>query len=84
MVFLALTRNGLNEAIKLAESRDITIWCGADVISETEYKALTLNPVSRFNYGLFNENTEVVADAIDTIGEHHPNEIVWVEHVPNS
>lgn len=84
MVFLAITPNGLNEALKLSVNREISIWCGADAISESEYNSLQDVSVSRFVYSLSNESSEVLADAISTIEEHHPNETVWVEHVRQS
>jgi hypothetical protein len=84
MVFLAITPNGLNEALKLSVNREIDVWCGADAIPETEYNSLQGVSISRFVYTLSNESSEVLADAISTIEEHHPNETVWVEHVCQS
>lgn len=82
MVVLALTPNGLREALNLLETQKISVWCGADAISEAEFKALEGKAVSRFVHGLADGNAEALADAVGTIEEHHPGEIILVEHVP--
>lgn len=81
MVFLAITQHGLKEAIHLAKSTNVALWCGADAITDTEYKKLAGVQLSRFDYTLFGETAEVVQDAVDTIAEHHPRESVWVEQI---
>src|SRR5439155_23980334 len=37
--------------------------------------------LTRFSYPLANATSQVIADASGTIEEHHPGEIVWVQHV---
>jgi hypothetical protein len=34
-----------------------------------------------FTYPLSNATREVLVDALGTVVEHHPREIVWVQHV---
>lgn len=82
MVFLALTPAGLRHAIALSKASPFPIWCGADAVSESDYEALDAVDVSRFIYPLAGESREILQGAIETIAEHHPNETVWVEHVP--
>ena len=36
--------------------------------------------VTRFSYPLAEATVEVIADALVTVGEHHPSEIIWVQH----
>ena len=79
MVFLALTPAGLRQAIKLAETQALSIWCGADAISEADYAKLGGFDVSRFIYPLVGEPKDVLQDALDTIAEHHPNATIWIE-----
>ncbi len=79
MVFLAITPNGLNDALRLAQDRATAIWCGADAISEEDYAKLKHEYVSRLVYGLSGESADVIAGALETIEEHHPGETVWVE-----
>lgn len=79
MVLLALTASGLEDARRLTEGSDTAIWCGADAISDEDYAQLKNNNVSRFVYNLAGEGPDVLAGAIETIEEHHPNQTVWVE-----
>lgn len=79
MVFLAITSAGLGDALRLRGDAAVAVWCGSDAISDADYAALTEANVSRFAYPLQSESGDVIAGAIETIEEHHPNEIVWVE-----
>lgn len=82
MVLLAITPSGLEDALRLAEGRETAIWCGADAISDGDYAKLKHNNVSRFVYGLAGEGQDVLADAIATIEEHHPNQTIWIQKCP--
>ena len=79
MVFLAVSATGLRQAIKLAETQSVSIWCGSDAIGDADYHALSGLDVSRFSYPLLGEPKDVLQDALDTIAEHHPNATIWVE-----
>jgi hypothetical protein len=79
MVILAISASGLQDALRLTESRDADVWCGADAISEVDYVALKNHRLSRFTYPLQGESVETIAGAVDTIEEHHPGETLWVE-----
>jgi hypothetical protein len=76
MVLLAITPSGLKDALRIAEGGKTAIWCGADAISDEDYANLKRNHVSRFIYRLAGQGQDVLAGAIDTIEEHHPNQIV--------
>jgi hypothetical protein len=77
MVFLAISASGLAEAISLACGAPV--WCGSDAISEEAFCELQGQNVSRFVYPLAGQGAEILADAVATIREHHPNERIWVE-----
>ena len=83
MVFLALTRAGLVDALAAAASSGAAVWCGADTVSEADYAAL-LRPgldISRFDYPLGGpDSADIVEGALATIAEHHPGATLWVEH----
>lgn len=79
MVFLAITSAGLQDALRHRRDAAIAIWCGSDAISEADYAVLTDVNVSRFGYPLLSEGDDLIAGAIETIEEHHPQETVWVE-----
>lgn len=79
MVFLALTPVGLAEALRVRGDKEDAVWCGSDAISEADYDALESANVSRIVYPLQGQDSEVLAEALGTIDEHHPGETVWVE-----
>jgi hypothetical protein len=79
MVLLAISVVGLEDALRLATDPAVSVWCGADAISETEYQTRCIPRLSRFIYSLQGETQEVMEGALDTIREHHPDEVVWVE-----
>jgi hypothetical protein len=81
MVFLAITPDGLSKAMQMAATTGTSVWCGADAISELDYANLKPRGLSRFNYQLGSLDADSMADALQTIGEHHPGETVWVESV---
>lgn len=80
MVSLALTPAGLSEAIALSD-RQSPVWCSASAIGDPEFSGLAAQNVTRFVHSLSGPNqAELVADALATIAEHHPNQRVWVEN----
>lgn len=79
VVLLAITPNGLKDALREAARSGTTIWCGAGAVSEEDFNALKVPGLTRFNYPLEERDPLVLADALDTIEEHHPGEVVWVE-----
>ena len=79
MVLLAITPAGLKDALRLAVDKSVSVWCGADAISEAEYAALDAPQISRFFYPLQGESRNLLDDALGTIREHHPGEVIWME-----
>lgn len=80
MVFLALTRAGLAEALALAGGSPV--WCCAAAITEEEFAARHLPNLTRFAFELGSSGTQFHIDqALADIEEHHPNERIWVEHL---
>ncbi|GAB2828689.1 hypothetical protein GCM10027276_34510 [Comamonas piscis] len=82
MVFLAITPEGLQQALSAAEKTGQPVWCGSNAISEEAFSAMTGSGLSRFNYALDPQDVDSLADALDTIAQHHPASIVWLETVP--
>ncbi len=76
MIYLALTAGGLQQAIRSARAED-AIWCGSDAISEDAYAALEGVNLSRFDDAL--RDRSLVNEALLTIEEHHPGQVIWVE-----
>jgi hypothetical protein len=83
MVYLALEPRAASEAIRHAIDAGWFVWMGSDAISPEEHKRLSLNgaKLTRFSYPLANASPDDIASALGTIEEHHPGEIVWVQHV---
>jgi hypothetical protein len=80
MVFLALSQEGLAEALRIATPEGGAVWCGADAMSEEQFASLSGSKnLTRFTYSLQDADAEVLAGALATIEEHHPRERVWVE-----
>ena len=79
IVFLAISPNGLKEAIELASATGSAVWCSSDAVSEEEYQSLQGLPVSRFSYPLSGESLDVLQGAIYAIEEHHPGATIWTE-----
>lgn len=75
MILLAITPQGLREALEVASGHH-RIWCGSDAVSELDEAC---KRVSRFNYPLKGVGKDVLEDALETIKEHHPDQIIWVE-----
>ncbi|MES2185540.1 MAG: hypothetical protein V4505_13385 [Pseudomonadota bacterium] len=82
MVFLAFTSGGLAQALRLRESVPLNVWCGASAISEDELGQGAMKGVTRFAYNFSGGDVDELAGALDTIGQHHPGELVWIEGMP--
>ena len=80
MVFLAITRHGLENALRRVIGDGASVWCGADAISQDEFAARKGTGLTRFEYEL--GARDLLPDALATIAEHHPGEVVWVEAEP--
>jgi hypothetical protein len=78
-VYLAITAEGLRDALELAKGLGVAVWCGADSISSEDFDELACANVTRFDYCLIDADEGTIADALSTIQEHHPGERIWVE-----
>jgi hypothetical protein len=79
MIYLAITPQGLQKALQSATEVGATVWCGSDAISQEDFAAFAGGDVSRFTYSLGDASADVLAGAIATIREHHPDSTIWVE-----
>jgi hypothetical protein len=79
MVYLAISQQGLAEALHAATLTGHAVWCGSDAISDAEYQTKKMKNVSRFMYPLQAAEPSELKGALATIAEHHPNETIWVE-----
>jgi hypothetical protein len=83
MVCLALEPEAASEAIRLATSTGWSVWVGSDAITQEEHQQFSGAGlrITRFVYPLAEATPELVADVLGEIEEHHPNEIIWVQHI---
>lgn len=79
MVYLALTPQGLRDVLDPSEAAKTPIWCSADALSEAEFEKLERGNITRFTYSLADADIATIQDALATIEEHHPGELVWIE-----
>lgn len=79
MVFLAISKEGLAEALQLVGPSGGAVWCGSNAISEDEDRARADSNLSRFVYPIDGSDAAAMDDALLTIEEHHPGERIWVE-----
>ena len=81
MVFLALTRQGLDELIALNNASAVSVWCGSNVLTEAEYDDMSGMNISRFVYPLASPADANFSSALETIADHHPEEKIWIENL---
>jgi hypothetical protein len=79
VVFLAITPMGLKDAMREAAGSSTAVWCGADAVTEQDFAAMMGKGLTRFAYPLGARDPLVLEGALDTIGQHHADEVVWVE-----
>jgi hypothetical protein len=79
MVFLAVNRSGYEAYRALGISG--ALWVGAGVLSDEELASLRRLgvDVTNFNYEIELHDSEVISGAVDTIKEHHPGEVLWMQ-----
>ena len=79
MVFFATTRKGFDEYIALNVTAPL--WLSASVSNGYEVRRLrdAGKNVTTFDYEINSSDAEVLADAIDTIREHHPRDSIWAD-----
>jgi hypothetical protein len=79
VVFLAITPRGLKDALREFSGSRTAVWCGADAVSEEDFVALRGAYLTRFSYELGARDPLALEDALETIDQHHPDEVVWIE-----
>lgn len=81
MVYFALTQQGFRKILSDTDEAKAHVWCGADVLSEEEFEQLGRGNVTRFSCSFANADKAALKDALSTIEEHHPGEVIWVEGI---
>lgn len=83
MVIFITTRNGYEEIKPLIFSTQYPVWVGAGVLSQQEIDAIRMLGVelTNFSYVINPDNRDHIECALETIGQHHPNQRVWFERI---
>ena len=81
MVYLVLNAQSLQEILDTSELAKMSVWFGANALSEAEFAKLQGSNFTRFTYSFENCDNATIQRAVSTITEHHPGERVWVECV---
>lgn len=81
MVFFVISRKGFEDYLTFKEKLAAPLWISAGVISQSELESLRYSgaDVTDFNYAIGLNENEIIDDAIETIKEHHPDEVIWVQ-----
>lgn len=81
MVYLVITREGLQQLLPTLTDETTAVWCSADALTPAEFERLARGNITRFDYSIAGADNATVASAVQTIEEHHPGERVWIEAV---
>jgi len=81
MVIFALTKDGYEEIADMIQSAEFSVWVNKGVLTDEEMNNLRRAGVSLTNFTNYIAPTKLnaILEALETIGEHHPGERVWVE-----
>lgn len=86
MVFFILTRDGLDELRSSFGRVPPSMWVNKDALSVDEIEALRKDGIEVTNFVRYIDpfNESAVADAVNNIQDHHPEQRVWVEFAASS
>jgi len=82
MVFFVLTRTGYEELLnRFGKMVPNPLWANKDVFSADELDEMRQqgSEVTNFTYIVNIQDSVEIAEAVQTIQEHHPGQRVWVE-----
>jgi hypothetical protein len=81
MVFLILTKDGIDDAMEAAQVAKASVWVNADLIEPPEVSRLCAGglALTTMTYPIDPLDCEEVEETVNTIREHHPGEVLLVE-----
>jgi hypothetical protein len=81
LVFLALTRAGLDELSEVFGRLPSPLWVNDGLLSDEELAELRAKgaDVTNFSYRIEPGDTAAIEDALAVISEHHADQRIWVE-----
>lgn len=83
MVLFALTKHGLTEMLDLARGGRSAIWVNDGLLDAMKIGQLRADGLDLTNFVNWIDpaNEEAVQDAVKTIREHHPNQVLYIERI---
>jgi hypothetical protein len=78
MVFFVLTRSGFDDVRPRIDLARDAVWINASVLSQSEVDELRVGGWNLTTFTNLSDLNDLASD-IETIREHHPNEVVWAE-----
>lgn len=81
MFFFVISRKSFEDYLLLEEKLSAPLWVSAGILSTSELESLRCRgaDVTDFSYEIGLNENEIIDDAIETIREHHPSEVIWVQ-----
>ncbi|HTM80615.1 hypothetical protein [Asticcacaulis sp.] len=81
MAFLIMTRAGLDTITEQFDKFPPNLWVNQGVLTEVELQTYRGKGISitNFTYDIPLNDRAAISDAMETISEHHPDEVVYVE-----
>jgi hypothetical protein len=82
MVILVLTKHGFQEIEAILKNPNIKCWINQHILTKdeiTEYKNKGIH-ITDFVYDIDSNSEEQINNALELLHEHHPGEVVFVEH----
>jgi hypothetical protein len=83
LVFFALTKHGLTEIFDLTKGKSASIWVNQGLLDAAELNRLRSEGfnLTDFAYWIDPSDEPYVREAVETIREHHPNQVLYIERV---
>lgn len=83
LVLFALTKQGLAEMLDLARGGKIAIWINKGLLDEPDINRIRAEgfDLTDFVHWIDPVNEVAVAEAAETIREHHPGHVLYIERV---
>lgn len=81
--FLVLEAGAVSDALATAKLCNGHVWLGTNAVSEPEFHRLVSQGhlITRFSHAVTAEDRPQIQEALETMREHHPNVVVWVQFV---
>jgi hypothetical protein len=82
MVILVLTKHGFQEIEAILGNPNVKCWINQHILSKdkiAEYKSKGIH-ITDFVYDIDSNSEEQINNALELLHEHHPGEVVFVEH----